>query len=247
MKKVLISILAIFFIVCTVTTVYAATGTISLSASASSVVKGKTFTVTVAGAAENNITALQGKLSYDTTKLEIQSKQAGSNFTDASGANEIAVLSQNAQNLSKSATLYTITFKVLDNAAEGETTITVSDAVLALVDENAAQVETDKTSGSVTITIKADSTTIDNGTTEETGKTDSDTSGKTDTTGKTNTSTNGGSKTSGTTSGSSSKGTTKKTTKLPQTGVEMTTVIAIAALGAIAVGSFVAYKKYKEI
>ena len=52
MKKVLVSILTLIFIVSIITTVYAASGSISLSASSDTVVKGKTFTITVAGTAD---------------------------------------------------------------------------------------------------------------------------------------------------------------------------------------------------
>ena len=72
MKKFLISILAFIFIISAVNAVNAASGNINLSASSDTVVKGKTFTVTLAGTADNNITGLQSTLSYDTTKLSIE-------------------------------------------------------------------------------------------------------------------------------------------------------------------------------
>ena len=168
MKKVLVSILTLIFIVSMITSVYAASGSISLSASSDTVVKGKTFTVTVAGTADDNITGMQANLSYDANKLSIESKAAGTGFFDASGSNEIAIGSSSSENLSKSGTLYTITFKVLDTATEGETTISVTNAILALVSG-----QTESSSDEATVTIKADDTTVDNqGGTESEGNND---------------------------------------------------------------------------
>lgn len=244
MKKVLISILTLIFIVSMITTVYAAEGSISLSASADSVVKGKTFTVTVAGTADNNITALQGSLTYDSNKLSIESKSAGNGFSDMSGTGEIAISSSSSENLSKAATLYTITFKVLDTAAEGETTISVTNAVLALVNEQATQENTSPSSDEVTITIKADDTTVNNQGGATTDGNDTQTEDKGNQT-QTPSNTTSGNKSNSTST--TKKNTTKKTTKLPQTGVEIGSVIAIIALGAISIASYVSYKKYKNI
>lgn len=235
MKKILISILAFIFIISAVTAVNAASGSINLSASSDTVVKGKTFTVTLAGTADNNITGLQSTLSYDTTKLSIESKSAGANFTDASGSNsEIAILSS-GNTVEKSGTLYTITFKVLDTAEEESVTISVTNATLALVNENSEQENVTVSDDSVTINIKSDDTTIDNK--DEQNK-DNNTTQK-----PSNTSTTGNKSTTSTKSNSSSK----KTTKLPQTGVEMVSVIAIVALGAMGVASYISYRKYKNI
>ena len=51
-KLVLISLLALIFVASMLTTVNAASGSISVASSASQVVKGKTFTVTIAGTAD---------------------------------------------------------------------------------------------------------------------------------------------------------------------------------------------------
>ena len=239
MKKFLISILAFIFIISAVTAVNAASGNINLSASSDTVVKGKTFTVTLAGTADNNITGLQSTLSYDTTKLSIESKSAGANFTDASGSDsEIAILSSGST-VEKSATLYTITFKVLDTAEEGSVTISVTNATLALVNENSEQENVTVSDDSVTINIKADDTTVDNKDDQNNVQEEP----KNNTTTPSNTTGSGNKSTTSTKSNSSSK----KTTKLPQTGVEMVSVIAIVALGAMGVASYISYKKYKNI
>lgn len=235
MKKVLISIFTLIFIISMITVVNAASGSISVSASSNQVVKGNTFTVTVAGTADENITALQSALSYDSTKLSLESKAAGTGFTDASGSNsEIAILSTDNNSLTKSGTLYTLTFKVLDTATEGETTISVTSATLALVNDSQTQENVSVADGSATVTIKADTTTV-GGDTDDEEKTPSNTPKEDD---------DGDDKSAGTVKPTNSG--TKKTT-LPQTGVELISVIAIAALSIFAVISYVSYKKYRNI
>ena len=253
MKRVLISVLTIIFIVSMITTVNAATGSINVGASSDSVIKGKTFTVTIAGTADNNITALQAKLTYDSSKLSIENKSAGTGFSDLSGSNEIAISAASSENLSKSGTLYTITFKVLDTAEEGNVTISITDATLALVNENSEQENVKVADGSATITIKADDTTVGNQGSQE-NQNNVQTQEPENTTTPSNTTDSGKDK-SNTSSNSSSKNTTKNTTKntvkkptkLPQTGVETASLMAIVVLGAISIVSYVSYRKYKNI
>lgn len=237
-KLVLISLLALIFVASMLTTVNAASGSISVASSASQVVKGKTFTVTIAGTADQNITALQAALSFDTSKLSLESKTAGTGFTDSSGSDsEIAILSTDNNSLSKSGTLYTLTFKVLDTAEVGETTVKISNAKLAIVNEG-TQENVTVADGAATVTIKSDDTTIDNKD-NNTNSSDNNTS--------TNGTSNSSNKNSNSGSSSSSSSNSSKKTKLPQTGVETISVVAIAGLTVFAVISYVAYKKYKNI
>ena len=237
-KLVLISLLALIFVASMLTTVNAASGSISVASSASQVVKGKTFTVTITGTADQNITALQADLSFDTSKLSLESKTAGTGFTDSSGSDsEIAILSTDNNSLSKSGTLYTLTFKVLDTAEVGETTVKISNAKLAIVNEG-TQENVTVADGTATVTIKSDDTTIDNKD-NNTNSSDNNTS--------TNGTSNSSNKNSNSGSSSSSSSNSSKKTKLPQTGVETISVVAIAGLTVFAVISYVAYKKYKNI
>lgn len=237
MKKVLISIFTLIFIISMITVVNAASGSISVTASSNQVVKGNTFTITVAGTADENITALQAALSFDTTKLSLDSKKSGTGFTDASGSDsEIAILSTDNNSLSKSGTLYTLTFKVLDTATEGDTTINVTSATLALVNESQTQENVSVADGSATITIKSDITTADKDNTEGTEKEEGT---------KTPSSTKKDNNKSS--SSSSSNASSSKKTTLPQTGVEVISVIVMAALSVFAVISYILYKKYKNI
>lgn len=241
MKKFLISIVTLVIMISMMTTAYAASGSISLAASSNQVVKGNTFTVTVAGSADENITALQAALSFDTTKLSLESKAAGTGFTDASGSNsEIAILSTDNNSLSTTGTLYTLTFKVLDTATVGETTINVTNATLALVNASQTQENVSVADGSVTVMIKEDDTTIgdnDNNNQNTTGNTSNAPSSN---------NSNSTSKPSSNSASKSNNSTSKKTT-LPQTGVEVVSIIAIAILSVFAVISYVSYKKYRNI
>ena len=256
MKKILISILSVIFIISMITTVYASTGNITWGASSGNVIIGKTFTVTLAATADSNIKGLQANLSYDTNKLSIESKTVGQGYFDASGSNEIAVGSTSSESLSQSATLYTITFKVLDTAAEGETKISINNAILALVEG-----QTEAINKEVTVNIKKDDTTAGNqgGTNDENptpeDKGDGSESGNPSNDGNNN----GGNSNDGNNSNSgnenkntnqnvnSNKNTNKNTTKLPQTGAESASIIAIIALGAISIASYISYRKYKNI
>lgn len=269
MKKLLISLLSTILIISMFSVVNAATGNINVGASAETVIKGKTFTVTVVGTADNNITAMQAKLNYDSSKLAIEGKSAGNGFSDLSGANEIAISASSSENLSKTGTLYTITFKVLDTAEEGSTTISVTNAILALVNEQATQENTTETSDEVTITIKADDTTIGGDDQDSTGdgeETKNPSNGDNTNTGDNGDNSNSGNEDeekepnkdvdTGKDTGedketskdtNKDKNTNKNTNKLPQTGVESTTLIAIVTLGAVAIVSYLSYRKYNNI
>ena len=139
MKKICLSILIFIFILSMYTRVNASTGSVEISSDSATVTKGNTFNVSIVGSSDSDITALEAKLSFDNTKLAIQSKSAGKNFTDLSGSDsEIAVLST-GNTSEKQGTIYTITFKVLDNAEVGNTTISISNVTLAVVNSNAEQ------------------------------------------------------------------------------------------------------------
>ena len=238
MKKVLISIFTLIFIISMITVVNAASGSISVTASSNQVTRGNTFTVTVSGTADENITGMQASISYDTNKLSLENKSAGTNFSDLSGTNEIAIASSGNSDV-KSGTLYTLTFKVLDTADLGETTISVTGATLALVNGSQAQENVIASDQSAKVTIISDTTTVsgEEETNAETTKTTTPSSKKSNSSSK--------STSSKSSSKSSSNSSSKKT--LPQTGVEVVSVIGIAVLSFVAIISYVSYRKYKNI
>ena len=238
MKKVLVSIFTLIFIISIITVVNAASGSISVTASSNQVTRGNTFTVTVSGTADENITGMQASISYDTNKLSLENKSAGTNFSDLSGTNEIAIASSGNSDV-KSGTLYTLTFKVLDTADLGETTISVTGATLALVNGSQAQENVIASDQSAKVTIISDTTTVsgEEETNAETTKTTTPSSKKSNSSSK--------STSSKSSSKSSSNSSSKKT--LPQTGVEVVSVIGIAVLSFVAIISYVSYRKYKNI
>lgn len=233
MKKVLISILAMIFIISMAITVNAATGSISSGASSDSVLKGKTFTVTLAGVSDTPIDGMYTKLTYDKSVLELVSKTPANGYGDNSGDGEILITNNSSSTSPTSGTLYTLTFKVLDSAATGETKISFSGSELHLNDNGTiSQLATNI--DAVTITVKTDNTTVDN-------KDDnSNTAGNN----SSNNSSNSANK-SNNSSSTNKTNTTKK--KLPQTGINDAGLIAIVALGAVSIASYVSYRKYKNI
>lgn len=238
MKKILISLLSIIFIISMFSCVYAATGSITSGASSDTVVKGKTFTVTLAATADSPIDGMGTDFTYDKNVLVLESKVAGENYGDSSAEGEIFVSYNVESEAPKSAQLYTLTFKVLETANVDSTSINFSNSELHLKENEDVKkfsTEIDK----VEINIKSDDTTVDNK--DDQNNVQEET--KNNTTTPSNT-TGSGNKSTGS---SSSNNTTKKTTKLPQTGVESVSIIAIIALGVIGIASYVSYRKYKNI
>lgn len=232
MKKVLISILAMIFIISMAITVNAATGSISSGASSDSVLKGKTFTVTLAGVSDTPIDGMYTKLTYDKSVLELVSKTPASGYGDNSGDGEILITNNSSSTSPTSGTLYTLTFKVLDSAVAGETKISFSGSELHLNDNGtisqlAANID------AVTITVKADDTTADNNNDNKNTVDNNNSSNNNNSGNKSNTSSN-------TSKNSSTK-------KLPQTGISDAGLLAIVVLGAVSIVSYVSYRKYKNI
>lgn len=252
MKKITISLLSIIFVISMITCAYAATGTISSGASADTVIKGKTFTVTIAGTADSPIDGMYSKINYDKNVLSLESATAGENYGNNSSDGEILVTNNSSSTSSSSATLYTITFKVLDNTNATNTTITFSDSELHLnVDGTVSNVSTNI--ANVTVSIKADETTV--------GGTNTPTDDQNPSNGDNGNNSNDGTGNNGSTNGnkkeenknvslnkvSNTNKNTNTTKKLPQTGVESTTLFAIIALAVVGITSFISYRKYKNI
>lgn len=243
MKKILISLLSVIFIISMITSVYAATGTIKSGASTDTVIKGKTFTVTLAGTADNPIDGMYTKFSYDKNVLSLEKTSAGENYGNNSSEGEILVTNNSSSTSATSATLYTMTFKVLDTAAEGSTTISFNESELHLnVDGTVNNVSTNI--ANVTISIKADDTTV--GGNNNGNPSNDDNSNNTNTTGNSN---SGKEEQKGNvnTNKNTNKNTSKNTNKLPQTGAESTVLIAIVALGTVSIISYISYRKYNNI
>lgn len=231
MKKILVVNLLLIFIILIFSSAYAANENVNLNTSSDSAVEGKTFTVTIEASADNNITGLQCDLEYDTNKLSIQSKSAGTGFSDLSGTGEIAIVSTDSESLSKSGTLYTITFKVLEEAEIGETTISVKSVILALINENSEQENANIEDDGVVINIKAD---------EEQDNPDEEKEPEI-------LANNVNSDNNISSNKNTSENDNKNTIKLPQTGVKNIRTIAVTILVGVSLIAYITYIKYKKI
>lgn len=242
MKRKVISILAIFLIISIALTssIKAATGSISIGASSESVIKGKTFTVTIAATADTNVIGFKANLDYDKTKLTLKSKNAGDNFTDGS-ANESELAFATGGVGSQSVTICTLTFEALDSAAEGDTEIMISGIVLAANENINLNDET------VTIKIKADETTAGSDENKNTTNNTNTSNNATNNNNSSNSGKNSSNSSSKSNSSSSNKSNNSANKKLPQTGIEDMNILLVIALGAIAIASYISYRKYKNI
>ena len=251
MKKILLSLLSIIFIISMTTTAYAATGSISSKASAETVIKGKTFTITLTGTSDKPVEGMGTKLEYNTQVLKLKSVVAASGYEKISSGNEsdIAISITSGATAKQSATLCTIEFEVLETTSADKATVNFNNSSLVIPDEEDATISRDLACSisSVEVNIKKDDTTVGNQNKEE-NKVEDKEEVKEEVKKPSNTSgSNNKSNTSSKPSTSTKKNTTNKTTRLPQTGVESFSVIAIIALGAISIASYVSYRKYKNI
>ena len=265
MKKICLSILIFIFTVSMFTMVNAATGSIEISSDSATVSKGNTVKVNIVGTSDSDITGFEAKLSFDNTKLAIQSKSAGSNFTDLSGSDsEIAVLST-GNTAEKVGTIYTITFKVLDNAEIGNTTISISNATLAVVNSNAEQENLELQVNGLDVEIKEANSNTDN--TNNNNENDKNSGNSNSNTNPTDNNLNNNNSDNNSNNDSTDSNKDKNiignkvdnsknnndTTavnsakKLPQTGLGNVSLIIIIALVIILAVSYIGYNKYKKV
>ena len=229
MKKFLISIFTLIFIISMVTIVNAASGTLSATSSNNQVTKGNTFTVTISANADAPIDGFYTKISYDTSVLSLENQSVNTNYSNNSGEGEIFLNSNVSGSSPTTGTLDTLTFKVLDSASVGDTTISFSGSELHLYN-NGTDESVSTSLNDVSVKVISDETTVDGGSTTKT-KTPSS---KTKSSGKS-------------TSSKSSSGNSSSKKTLPQTGVEVVSIIGIAVLSTVAIISYVSYRKYKNV
>ena len=257
MKKILISILTLIFIISVSISVNAATtGSASLAISKDTVKAGDEFSVVLTATDTNNINTVE----YTTIKITDESGKASSDITvksvdavssnwyrETEGQSTYFVYSGEK---TQSQQVFKVTFEVGSNVKEGTYKIDV--AGIKVYSLNSEDDTTDV--GTKTVSVKAivDNTTAGNqGTQEDGDKTQTEEPENTTTTPSNTTNDGDKSNTTNTTNNkntTSKKNTTNKTTtKLPQTGIENVSVIAIIVLGAISIASYASYRKYKNI
>lgn len=162
MKKILILSFILVLMLSTINVVKASSASLDIVTSSNKVKPGSTFTITLVGKAENNISALQANLSYDKNHIEIENSSVETGFIDFSENNEISVVSTENANLSKETTLYTIIFKVLDTAKPSKLTIKLENIALGTIKSDNTQEAIPLDEENINITIeKIDSTILD--------------------------------------------------------------------------------------
>ncbi len=151
-KKIITSIMIIATILFSVNFVNAATGSVNLNASSTSVKPGDTFTVTVSVNCEDGINGIQTTYSYDETKLELKSANvASTNWSSLGVGNAIEVISTSTSKLT-SEDIYVLTFQVKATAEVG-TTATVSIGETTVDSDLPVSSDPKFTEGAKTVTI----------------------------------------------------------------------------------------------
>lgn len=254
MKKVLISIIAIICLLSMSTIVKAATtGNVTLAASQTTIQAGTEFSIIASATDSNNlntveysgitITDAEGNV---TPNITIKSIETANDLWAkmANGSNTAFVYSGSA---TQSSEVFKINLIASDSITAGEYKINVEG--LKVYSSNLQDDTTTVGTKSITVKVIVDETTVPN-TETDTPKQNTEVDNTNTTTptttnnSNTNTTNNSATKSANNTAVTN---TTKKKTTLPQTGLEMTSFFAIIVLGTAAVGSFISYKKYKEI
>lgn len=226
MRKTLLIVGIILALILTgISTVQAANATASLKSSASTVKPGDTFTVTLSANCDDGINGIIGNeasqgfgFSYDTSKLELVSREAKIMSDANDGENTIALVYLGA-NPVNSGDFYTFTFKVKADASGSATVSTTAMEVKGLENDSTTSIPAQ----SVSVNISTDAAPAN-----------------------TSTPTNGGSSTSGTSTPAKSGTSTDSTTatkNIPAAGrVALGGVVVVAIIGAV-----VAFKKTHNI
>ena len=234
MKKIITLLLTIIFIMTMIITVEAAEENTILTASATEVKPGEEFTITITGTSTLKVTGISAGLSFDSSKLQLVEKIAGTGFVDMSSENKIEFALTNTSAATTNAKICTLKFKVIETAeVNSKATINLSDLEMAVVTEDSIQqnISLDMTP-TATINIaqgQVKDPEVNNNIVKDTND---KTTGSNDNAKKNTTKTD----------------TTKKeTSKIAQTGLETTVLFVIAGLSIVSTISYVAYKKYNNV
>lgn len=250
MKKILISLLTLIFIISIAVSANAATtGAVTISLSNETIKAGDEFSIVVTATDSNNLNTVEysGLTITDesgnvSTAITVKSVEAvGDNWAKMNNEGKTNFVYSGGQ--AQSQEVFKVTFTVGDNITAGTYNINVEG--LKVYSTNIEDDTTDVGTKSVSVKAIVDDTTVNNqgGATTDNNNTTQEPENTTTTPSNT-TSDN---KSNPTSTNNKKNNTNKTTTKLPQTGVESASVIAIIALGAMGVASYVSYRKYKNI
>lgn len=261
MKKKIIAILAMFLVIClAISTIQAATASVSIKSSSMEVKAGDTFTFTIYAQSADGINGFSTELDYDNTKLDIKDKSLvdTTNWSFLGTDNKIDVLYNSSTQIT-SADVYKITFQVKSDVAVG-TKINVG-IKQTLVDSNAksnSTVNLDPQYLTITVTDSTSNNpgnnTTDGNSTEEPPNGNNTNNGNNGNNGNSgNNGNNGNSSNNGNslnniknnTNGNSSN--TTKNNRLPQTGLNSIITVLIVTVGIVAYIFYKKYNNYKNI
>lgn len=231
MKKFLISLLTLIFVISITISVSAATtGTVTISLSSQTIKAGDEFSIVVTASDSNNLNTVEysgltitdesGNVSTDITVKSVEA--VGDNWAKMSNEGKTNFVYSGGATQSQE--VFKVIFTVGDNITAGTYNINIEG--IKVYNTNLEDDTTDIGTKSVSVKAIVDDTTAGN---------------------KDNTTNNSSNTSNSTNNSNSSNSANKKTTKLPQTGVENVSIIAIIALGTIAIASYVSYRKYKNI
>lgn len=254
MKRILISLLTLIFIISISISVNAATtGGASLALSKDTIKAGDEFSVVVTATDTNNINTVE----YATITITDESGNASSDITvksvDAVSSNWYretegqSIYFVYSGEKTQSQEVFKITFTVGDNIKEGTYQINVQG--LKVYSLNTEDDTTNVGEKSVSVKAIVDDTTAGNQG-GETQTPDENTGNNPSSDGGNSNPDNGNNNDNANKKENTNKNvnTNKNTTtKLPQTGAESASIIAIIALGAISIVSYISYRKYKNI
>ena len=228
-KLITMSLIIILFVVMGIKDVNAITATASLVASKEKVKAGESFSITLKASSEEGLNGIVTNLEYDTDKLELTEKKAGTNWQDLSADSEIALIC-NATDTIKTADVYTLTFKAKENAT-GEAQIKTGKITVDTMSTEATS--------AVEVEAKTIKVTIEKGSTNPADDPTKD---------QTNNPKDNSSKGSGSNNGATSKTNDSTISKSDhaKAGLE-TLIVPTIVVVAFGIVSFIGYKKFNKI
>lgn len=247
MKKKIIAILSIFLVIClAISTIQAATASVSIKSSSMEVKAGDTFTFTIYAQSADGINGFSTELDYDNTKLDIKDKGLvdTTNWSFLGTDNKIDVLYNSSTQIT-SADVYKITFQVKSDVAVG-TKINVG-IKQTLVDSNAksnSTVNLDPQYLTITVT---DSTSNNPGNNTTDGNSTESPNGNNTNNGNNGNNNNNNSLNDSKNNANGNSSNTTKNNRLPQTGLSSIITVLIVTVGIVAYISYKKYNNYKNI
>ena len=218
MKKILISILISIILISMFSVVNASSSQVVLSANVDKVQAGDTFTVDITVNADYDVTGMSSLLTYDKTKLSLEKKETAKGFLDVPSGDELNVALFSLDGVTLSKSV-----KIYTLTFKVLDNVSEGDIEILLSDielalvNNKEQIDEKASNVSTKITVVKANEGQENPGQENQKPDDNTTAGK------------------------------DEGTKLPQTGIEIVSVIVMAVLAVVSVIFYKSYIKYRDI